>query len=279
MIPVSVRPLRDDDVPAMAAVLERAYAAGQDFRVRLTSYLAMPSARTFVAESSGGPAGMVVGNDYGPCAYVALMGVDPDLQRQGVGTALMDAVVAWIDQRGFAWAELDATPDGAPLYIRYGFGDHGETLVNQIQHHGDFGNPSRAFAEADRRALLECDAQAFGGDRKDVLAQLLENRRNCCFVEGADGRVDGYAVAQPGAGLIGPVIARDRAVAARLIASAHAVMRGRHRINVPSDNPDAAAILAQHGFGLARSLRHMVRGRRIAAARERIFARVNLGQG
>jgi len=264
----------------MTDILARAYVnSGHFFRTRLETYLTMSRVQTFVAEHDGRPAGMVVGNDYGKAAYVALMGVDPDLHRRGIGTALMDALIAWADDRRFGCVELDATPMGAPLYLRYGFGDSGETNVYTIEHHGDFGSPSRAYSAADRDALFACDREAFGADRSAVLERLLEDDANAAFVEDAAGTLCGFAFAQPRAELIGPVIAPDMQTAARLIRSAHACLRGPHRVAVPSENTQAAEILAPHGFHLARSLRHMLRGTPPVAVRERIYARTNLGQG
>jgi len=79
--------------------------------------------------------------------------------------------------------------------------------------------------------------------------------------------------------LIGPVIAPNAAIAARLIRAAHARLPVPHRISVPSENCEAAEILIAQGFRYTRSLRHMVRGLPPVAARERIYARTNLGQG
>jgi GNAT superfamily N-acetyltransferase len=264
----------------MTGVLARAYAnSGHFFRTRLETYLTMPGVQTFVAEHDGRPAGMVVGNDYGNTAYVALMGVDPEFHRRGIGSALMDALIAWLDERGFACAELDATPMGAPLYEQHDFRDYGETHVYANDDRGDGEPVSRICFASDRASLFVCDREAFGADRSAVLGRLLDDAANTAFVEGPMGDVRGFAVAQPRAELIGPVIAADVEMAARLIGSAHAALRGPSRVGVPSENTQTAQILVQHGFALTRSLRHMIRGVPPVAARERIYARTNLGQG
>jgi GNAT superfamily N-acetyltransferase len=277
----AVRPLRSEDVEPMTGVLARAYAnSGHFFRTRLETYLTMSGVQTFVAEYEGRPAGMVVGNDYGNAAYVALMGVDPEFHRHGIGAALMDALVAWLDERGFACAELDATPMGAPLYEQYGFRDHGETHVYTNEYHGDEVAPlSRAYTASDRLSLFACDRDAFGADRSAVLGRLLDDTANSAFVEGPPGEIRGFAVAQPRAELIGPVIAADAGMAARLTESAHTAVRGPCRAGIPSENRQTAQILVKNGFARTRSLRHMIRGVPPVAARERVYVRTNLGQG
>jgi ribosomal protein S18 acetylase RimI-like enzyme len=275
-----VRGLRSEDVEAMTGVLARAYAnSGHFFRTHLETYLTMSGVRTFVAQYDGQPAGMVVGNDYGNTAYVALMGVDPQFHRRGIGRALMDALVTWLDERGFTCAELDATPMGAPLYERYGFRDQGETHVYASGQQGVDAALSRKCTASDRASLFVCDREAFGADRSAVLGRLLDDAGNVAFVEGPADEIYGFAVAQPRAELIGPVIAADAAMAVRLIGSAHALLHGARRAAVPSENAQAAQVLMEQGFTLTRSLRHMIRGGPPVAARERVYARTNLGQG
>ncbi len=117
----TIRALRADDAAVLAGVVSRAYTASDTSAARLAAYLRMRKGATFVAQCAGVAAGMVVGNDYGPVAYVAQMAVEPVLARRGIGTALMEALIAWADRQGFAAVELAATAAGAPLYARYGF--------------------------------------------------------------------------------------------------------------------------------------------------------------
>ncbi|GAC1411614.1 MAG: hypothetical protein NVSMB64_21510 [Candidatus Velthaea sp.] len=271
--------MRAEDVERLADVLSRAYASPQDFRLRLRRYLQMPSARTFVVDHDGRPSGIVIGNDYATAGYVALMGVDPHVQRRGLATRLMEALLAWSDERGFACLELDATAAGAPLYERFGFIDAGETHVYIAERRGEPSTGARAYTRADRAQLVACDREAFGADRRGMLHPLLVEPQNRAFVREANGRIEGYAVAQPQAELIGPVIARTAVAAGDLIDAARSVLAPPYRLNVPAENIAASDTARERGFVFVRSLQHMVRGSRPGATRECIFARVNLGQG
>ncbi len=280
MIGADIRPLLARDVSTLVGVLGRAYGIEQHFEARLHSYLRMGRVATFVAELDGVPVGMVVGNDYGRSAYVSQMAVDPAVQRRGIGTQLMDGLIDWADARGFAAIELDATPAGAPLYARYGFRAQERTDV-----YGDGATRAaaevctRPFSGPDRAGILAADARAFGADRSDVLALLIDAAPQHVLVAGAPDRIDGYVIAQPRPQLLGPLVAPDAASAAALIEAARRFLPAAHRICVPSANHTMAALISQRGYRLVRSLAHMVRGTAPAAQRSCLFARINLGQG
>lgn len=277
---VAIRPLCSADIGVLSGVLTRAYASKQNFGWRLATYLDMRRVATFVADVAGDPVGMVVGNDYGTLAYVSQMAVDPPLQRRGIATALMNALTAWTDARGFAAVELDATPSGAPLYARYGFMETSRTLVYLSTNTGcENSGLVRAAAPTDRATIYAADADAFGADRSDVLRVLLDSEPGAAFVTRADGPAGGFAVAQRAAEQLGPVIATSPSSAAALIDAARALLPGTHRISVPADNVAVQAILGARGYRFSRSLAHMLRGTAPGGARDRLYARINLGQG
>jgi GNAT superfamily N-acetyltransferase len=276
---VSIRSLRVADISVLTGVLRRAYASEQNFELRLHSYLRMRAVATFVADLDGLPVGMVVGNDYGPRAYVSQMAVDPSVQRRGIGARLMDALTAWADARAFAASELDATPAGAPLYARYGFVAADRTDVYAAAGAALRPSFARKYVPADRPGIMAADAQAFGGDRSEVLGLLIDYAPGAVVVHGDGGRLQGYAIAQPRPQLLGPVVARNARDAAVLVDAARGLMPSEHRISVPSANRAVAALLTERGYRPLRSLDHMVRGTPPGGDRQRLFARINLGQG
>jgi GNAT superfamily N-acetyltransferase len=275
----AIRPLRAADIRTLAGVLARAYAAPQNFELRLHSYLDMNAVATFVAELGGAPVGMVVGNDYGPTAYVSQMAVDPPLQRRGIATALMAGLLAWADGRGFDAVELDATAAGAPLYARNGFAACGETVVYHSVWHAGRAPGARPATAGDRERLYAVDRNAFGADRIAVLRLLVDAAHNAVVVVGPPGQVVGYAIAQADADVLGPVVAPDAAAAGALIDAARAHLPALHRAMLPSANAAAQAIFTARGYHAVRSTTHMIRGVCPPARRERLFARINLGQG
>jgi ribosomal protein S18 acetylase RimI-like enzyme len=188
----TIRALRAADVRRLGNVLARAYESPHNFELPLEEYLRRAAA-TFVAEVDGVPVGIVVGNDYGTTAYVSMMGVDPAMQRRGIGSALMRALSAWAQQRRFDAIELDATPSGSPLYARFGFTPAGRTLVYVAGGAGGDARAARRYGAADRAAVLATDRHAFGADRGDVLRPLLEWAPNAVVVSGPRHAADGLS--------------------------------------------------------------------------------------
>lgn len=274
-----IRRMAKGDVPALAGVLARSYASSEDaLRTRLYAALRQRGLESFVAEVDGALAGMVLGHDYGAIAWVALMGVEPAMQRRGVGDALMRALLAWADARAFAAVELFATPAGRPLYLRHGFVDADEAQVWNAPAEGGDASAARDATSADRDAILALDRESFGADREPVLSQLLDDPANRVFALGTPSRLEGFAIAECAAAVLGPVIARDPESAARLLEAARVAMLAPHRLNI-TGSAENAALVASRGYVFDRSARRMIRGALPPAARERILARINLGHG
>lgn len=266
--------MREEDVETLAAMLARAYREGDPVRMAKRLRLALAhGTTTFVAERDGIPAGMVLANDYRATSYIALMGVDPSFQRQKIGHLLMDALVAWLDARRIP-AELQATPEGRGLYLRYGFADAGDARVwfGSATPGGDVARV-RAADPADHARIRAIDRAAFGADRDVALRALLEDGTNAVFVAPR-----GYAVAQRVSKVLGPVIAEDPEEAARLFRAAAGAIDGEHRVNAPA-RESVDAFLRENGYRCDRTVRRMLRGAPPEGARDRIQVLVNLGQG
>jgi ribosomal protein S18 acetylase RimI-like enzyme len=285
---VRVRRMRADDVTALDAIMRAAYGLERPFGERMAAALHQRGALPLVAEHGGRVAGAVFGNDYATSAYVSLMGVDPAFQGRGIGYALMTALVAWCDERGFRDVRLDATPAGAPLYERFGFADFDVTVVfvrERVVERAPAAHVAAAHVAAahvaaaqadDAETIARIDAAAFGADRTPVLEPMLAAHR--AFIA---GDADGYVVVQRTASavIVGPWIARDAGVARDLLDTALANAGEREpTLFVPRSNGAACELVAAAGFVPQRALRHMIRGagRKPSPA---VFGRASLGQG
>jgi GNAT superfamily N-acetyltransferase len=88
---------------------------------------------TFVAVSDGADVGMVRcvrDSRTAGTAWLISMWVAPEIRRQGVGGALVDAVVGWARARGVSRLLLDVADHNVPaieLYARKGFVPNGVT--------------------------------------------------------------------------------------------------------------------------------------------------------
>jgi len=176
---------------------------------------------------------------FGPShATLGTIIVAPHRQGQGIGKVLMEQLIAATEGRSLG---LIATPQGEPLYTRYGF-----VAIDEIrQHQGDWPHiaaPTLAASEvmrpasaADLPLIARLDTQATGLPRALVLEALLA-RGHAILIE-RDGEPAGFGfLRRHGRGwLIGPVAAVDDTAACHLIAALLVARRGDFvRIDAPA---------------------------------------------
>jgi len=75
----------------------------------------------FVAEWNGEPVATTTTCILGDVAWVAMVLVDAGVRRHGIGTALMQQALRFLDERNVRSIRLDATPLGRPVYEKLGF--------------------------------------------------------------------------------------------------------------------------------------------------------------
>lgn len=170
----------------------------------------------------------------GPIGVVGNVIVRDDYRRRGLGRAIMDAAVAWMQGRGVRIVLLDATPAGRPLYRGMGFygverSYYAWGLLRTVDRPAlrrlaaGHSHSARRVPSNELPRVASLDEQAFGGDRLPLVAGLLrEPGASLYLAENATGTPTGFLVARPvevpRAGLrVGPWVAHDTATAAALL--------------------------------------------------------------
>jgi ribosomal protein S18 acetylase RimI-like enzyme len=265
-VPLTIRRLTAEDLDAADAVLMVAFSGGRSRKTELAMYVVLQHDGWFVAERDGVVVGVGGAVDYGPFAYVGLVGVHPTAQRQGIGLELMDRLLAWLDGRGCPVVLLDASDAGAPLYHGLGFIEDDQTAVYRREREETVvaaeapGAEVRPFTPHELLAVAAFDATRFGAARMDVFTALLDRYPARSLVaRDASGAVTGYLIAQPAT--LGPWSAATPEGAAALLA--HALMlpfAAPPGVIVSALNRDAAELLESAGFALRGTRHHMRRG-------------------
>jgi len=263
-VSLCIRALTAVDLDACEALATRAYGRRDTWRSDIQLYLDLEPAGCYVAVLDGRVVGLGGGINYGPFAWIGLMGVHPDLQGQGIGRSILDRILSWAQAQQCPVTVLDASDSGAPLYSHAGFVDQGKTTLFGHESNGMGAHAAQCrvsvLGDADLTDVLAFDCHIFGADRSRVLSGLLAQNRNRAFlVHDNSGAVAGYVIAQPGR--IGPWLAGSSEHAeVLLVAALTLTFAVPPMVYVPSQNLEATELLSCYGFAPRRALRHMHRG-------------------
>jgi len=191
--------------------------------------------------------------------WVSMVLVHGPFRRRGLATRLLERSVTELQKRGLV-PFLDATPAGQAVYERRGFRP-ADALTRWRGCGG--GAPARSFPPIVRShlsGLRELDETAFGADRSQVLADLLEREGVVALGDPAGG---GHLLSRRGreATQIGPVVARDSEIALSLVENALDAIPGPTLIDVPDRETALVELLRTRGFEPERPYVRMALGR------------------
>ncbi len=280
---ISIRALSDADLEAADAVLSSAFQRPESWLTELRLFHRLQPDGIFLACQHGTPAGMVATILYSDYAYVGLMGIHQDFQRQGLGLALMEHVLAWARAQNVPLIKLDASQAGQPLYEKLGFVPFEEVYVFQKQPGGsNWRRPSSArfVTSQDLDPIIASDTPAFGADRGRLLHALLEIYPERAFMlQNEQGGIEGYLFAQ--AKRIGPwVMPASENAELLLLAALSLPFNGPVSVVTPANNTVAASLFQRYGFQISRVNCHMAYGSGAPTGqRDKVFGQTSLSFG
>ena len=280
---ISIRPLVDTDLETADVILRLAFQSSASRLHDLWLYRQMQPDGWFGATQGEHLVGMVGAVHYGAFAHVGFMAVHPEAQRQGVGLALMQFLLAELEKQHVPLVTLDASAAGRPLYEKLGFVAYDETLVFQRQNNGAI--PDRAahiqsISDRELDELAEWDSGFFGANRLKVLKVLLDNYPERSFIKrDKDGQLAGYLFALKNR--IGPWVMLQESHAEELLQAALALPYDETiSVNIPAGNREALALLQRNDFKLVRANLHMGRGTGgNPGQRQNIYSQTSLAVG
>jgi GNAT superfamily N-acetyltransferase len=227
--------------------------------------LAMEPDGCFVAETNGVGVGTACTCVFGSVAWIAMVLVDAERRKQGVGTALMEYALAYLDARGVRSVRLDATPLGRPIYEKLGF----EAEYELARFEGALLPGPSLCAEpasaADLPELLALDLRVAGTDRGKLMNRLFAEQPDTFRVVRRERRLCGFVAARPGARAwqIGPCLG-DADAGMRLMQDVSSRYSGKTVfLDVPLPNQTALDLAERMGLTVQRRLLRMGRGERV----------------
>jgi ribosomal protein S18 acetylase RimI-like enzyme len=192
--------------------------------------------RASAATSGGALIGQGVLGLFENAGTIAKLVVAKELQRQGYGKRLLDALLETAKKKKIGTLGLVTPTPGRSLYESRGFVAMGDIVVFMGNPHLPLGHGHVAALE-DMDAAIELDGRWLNCKRGKMLRARERQAVATSAVLAADGSMKGYAIAtQFGShALIGPVIADHLETAQALITGLGQELEDAVRIDVPAE--------------------------------------------
>ncbi|MGE5378177.1 MAG: GNAT family N-acetyltransferase [Bacteroidota bacterium] len=279
---ISIHTLSDADLEAADGILSSAFQRAESWQPELRLFQRLQPDGIFLASRDGIPAGMVASIIYSDYAFVGLMGIHQDSQRQGLGLALMEHLLGWMEEQKVPLVKLDASPAGQLLYEKLGFVPFGEVYVfqrstSQLDVQRAKGIQLLTPQHLDR--VTAADIQAFGTDRRRLLRAFLELYPGRAFLsQNEQKQVTGYLFAQTKR--IGPWVMTGGDAEQLLNLALSLPFNGPVSVVTPAENTHAVSLLQEFGFQITRVNCHMAYGPRpVMGQREKVYGQTSLSFG
>jgi ribosomal protein S18 acetylase RimI-like enzyme len=241
-------------------------------------FLAISPGGCFVVEQGGHRRGMLTTCLYGEVGWIGNVIVSAASRGRGLGGALLDHAIAYLEGAGAAGVRLWAYENTVALYAKYGFADDGLRSRRWIgfghtQHDGPAAKAPRGCAVFPLNALtlkdvFALDRAAFGADRARVLERVaLDNPKGGLLARAADGSPVGFLLvkASPKGCEVGPWVVDAKeapwAVPCLLETAVERLAGQSVELGVYASRADVVHLLAEHGFHGGFETIRMTRGR------------------
>jgi|SRR5437016_6286562 len=215
-------------------------------------------------------------------AWIGMVLVDPEYQKQGIGTQLLEKTIDYLDHSHIPTMKLDATPLGKPIYTKLGFVSEYEIerWILKRPPRAVSTTPRSTFArltEFQMQQIFRLDRESFGADRSSLLRSLCDETPELAMAVWQSGIPECFAFGRRGlfADHFGPWMATSRVAAEKLLREFLArSSRDTLIVDCIKSNPVSVESLAACGFVLSRPLTRMVRGRNAYPGRPDCFCAI-----
>ena len=228
--------------------------------------LHLESEGCFVAELDGAAVGTTTTCVLGRVAWIAMVLVDENHRRRGIGTHLLRHALEYLDNRQSPTIRLDATPLGRPVYEKLGFAPEYELARYQGTARPCQGPLTMAEVSAETYPdIIEFDQVSTGTNRERMLKRLFNEFPQDLRAMRREGKIEGYLTLRPGAEAlhIGPCLASPNAGPA-LLRDALCRCAGQCIfVDIPPQNAEAVKIAESSGLTIQRRFTRMCRGERV----------------
>ena len=262
-----IRLLKSDDIPEAMRLKDEAgwNQTALDWR----RFISSNAEGCFAAEIDGRLIGTSTTIIYeGKLAWIGMVIVDPAFPGKGIGTALLKRAIDYLDSRKVSCMKLDATPQGRPLYEKFGF--VAEYGIERWMLKRPANESIAGIFPVKLEDVLRLDRDVFGADRSGLLRSLAESDPEFLLVAKDESGIAGYTFGRRGsrADQLGPWMARNEDVGAILLDEfLRRSSRGLIFVDCMGPNAWAIPLVRERRFELSRPLTRMFRGNNGSAGR------------
>jgi GNAT superfamily N-acetyltransferase len=178
---------------------------------------------------------------FGTTGWLAHIIVDKGFRNQGIGSKIVDELIAKMKLQGVQTVLLIATPPGEPVYIKSGFriiSEYGNFINEQPQSNNTSNEKIVSFNTTYYNQLINLDNEISGENREPLISLYLDNS----FVYIEDAQVSGFYIPKLGEGTI---IANNDEAGIELMRFKYSTV---NRAVIPYENKPAIDYLTTSGF-------------------------------
>ncbi|HHK5561993.1 TPA: GNAT family N-acetyltransferase [Bacillus thuringiensis] len=187
-------------------------------------------------------------------ASIGMVIVHPDYKGRGIGRVITNSCMNSVSAQ--TPIMLIATDEGKPLYEKLGFRvvSYVSKYICNSYNVNDYcvGNEDYMvkYEECDLEKIIKIDENAFGTNRKVFLKKRIMQSEQCNVVKDKEQNVLGYglSIQTPENKIIGPVVAKNNAMAMRIVHDLARGHNGKLRMDVPEGKNDFMKELEIAGF-------------------------------
>jgi len=227
-------------------------------------FLALQPSGCFIAELDGQSVGTVTTCVFGRVGWIGMLLVNKTCRRRGVGRALLNQALAYLEKQEVETVRLDATPQGEPLYNRLGFSVqyHLTRFAGTVESGFVAPAPCLLHIEHGER-VVALDQTVIGYGRGPLLLRLVQEPNSRAFIQQRKEAIRGYACTRPGrlAAQVGPCVATSSSAGRILLAHSLNLYRGQPVfVDIPTEHQCAVETVTAFGLKPARVFTRMCRG-------------------
>lgn len=187
-------------------------------------------------------------------ASIGMVIVHPDYKGRGIGKIITEACVKSVSAH--TPIMLIATDEGKPLYEKLGFRavSYVSKYICNSYNAKDYCVRNEDYVmnyeEGDLEKIIKIDEYAFGTNRKEFLKKRIMQSKQCVVAKNTEENIIGYglSIQTPENKIIGPVVAKNNAMAMRIVHDLAREHHGKLRIDVPEGKNDFVNQLEAVGF-------------------------------